>query len=191
MAYPGEYRREEFYGEDGYGEGGNYGARGRYPTEGGYSGEGYGGSALPYGEQYEYQKPGHHGHHHRPEYVPEVEYVQPEVSDLGMGLGGTTYVQGGYGGGGYGGGYGRNQPGYGAPAAYGSGGLDSYEHAKVERLEEELAHERRKTHEAEAAAAAASAYALHERHERRESDDEEERFEPGEEHRRKHHFFGL
>lgn len=63
--------------------------------------------------------------------------------------------------------------------------------AKVERLEEELAHERRRAHEAEAAAAAAGVYALHERHERKESEEELERFEPGSENRHKHHFFGL
>lgn len=184
MAYPGEYRREEYYGEDGYGEGGNY-VRG-YQTEAGYGGESYGGNALPlFGEQYEQHKHGHH-HHHRPEYVPEVEYVQPGVSDLGMGLRDSNYVQGGYDAG-----YGRNQPGYAVQGAYGPGGYDSYEHAKVERLEEELAHERRRAHEAEAAAAASTAYALHERHERKESEEELERFEPGAEHRHKHHFFNL
>jgi hypothetical protein len=180
MAYPGEYRREQYYGEDGYAEGGNYSARG-YQTEAGYGGEGYGGNALPlFGEQYEHHK---HGHHHRPEYVPEVEYVQPGVSDLGMGLRDSNYVQEGYGAG-----YGRNEPGYAVPAAYGPGG---YEHGKVEQLEEELAHERRRAHEAEAAAAAATAYAVHERHERKESEEELERFEPMAEHKHKYHFFNL
>lgn len=64
-----------------------------------------------------------------------VEYVQPGVSDLGMGLRDSNYVQEGYGaaygapygapyGGGYDAGYGRNQPGYGVPASYGSGGYE-------------------------------------------------------------------
>jgi len=50
MAYPNEYRREQYYGEDGYVEGGEYNARG-YQSEAGYgapyAGEGYG--ARPYG----------------------------------------------------------------------------------------------------------------------------------------------
>lgn len=63
--------------------------------------------------------------------------------------------------------------------------------AQTERLEEELRKERRRAHEAEAAAAAATAYALHERHERKEEEEEVERYEPGSEHKHKHHFFSL
>jgi len=190
MAYPGEYRREQYLGEDGYVEGGEYNGRG-YATEAGYGApygsEGYG--VRPYGgEQYEHHK---HGHHHQ----PEVVYVQPTgESDLGTGLSGGLRGEGyggGYSGGyneGYGAGYGRNQPGYAAPAAYGAGG---YGNGQVERLEEELRVERRRAHEAEAAAAAATAYAVHERHERKEEEEELERFEPLGEQKHKHHFFGL
>jgi len=74
--------------------------------------------------RYEHHK---HGHHHREEYQPEVVYVQPGESDLGMGLSGGLRREG-YGGGyseGYGAGYGANQPGYAAPAAYGQGGYQS------------------------------------------------------------------
>jgi hypothetical protein len=50
--------------------------------------------------------------------VPEVEYIQPGVSDLGMGLRDSSYVQGGYGAG-----YGA---GYGGQGAYGQGSYESY-----------------------------------------------------------------
>lgn len=46
MAYPGEYRQEQYYGQEGYVEGGDYSARRTYQTEAGYAapyaGEGYG-----------------------------------------------------------------------------------------------------------------------------------------------------
>lgn len=51
--------------------------------------------------------------------------MQPGESDLGMGLRGEGYREG-YGAvEGYGAGYGRNQPGYAAPAAYGPGGYEN------------------------------------------------------------------
>lgn len=190
MAYPGEYRREQILGEDGYPDvRSEYDTRSGYLTEAGYgvpyAAQGYEG--RPYAEGYEHHR---QGHHLRPGYEPEGVYVQPtEESDLGMGLTGgvrrvpvgePTYVETGYGvaQAGYG-------VGYGAPTAYGGGG---YENERVEVLEEELRKERRRAHEAEAAAAAATAYALHERHERRE--DEEERYEGyRHEHKHKHQFF--
>lgn len=59
-----------------------------------------------------------------------------------------------------------------------------------EKLREELEHERRRKHQAEAVAAAAVGYGLYERHEKHEAEEELEKYEPEKEEKKHHGLFG-
>lgn len=118
---------------------------------------------------------------------PPIEYVEPEPSDLGMGLRDSHLVSRHHGTD-YGAGYGPSDlAGYGGAPGY---GRTEYDDAEVRRLRRELEHERHRKHEFEVATAAALGYGLHERHEKSEAEEELERYGRGnEKHHHRHHLF--
>ncbi|KAG0588547.1 hypothetical protein KC19_2G250900 [Ceratodon purpureus] len=115
---------------------------------------------------------------------PPVEYVEPEPSDLGMGLRDSNLVSRHHStdyGAGYGG---PDVAGYGGAPGY---GRSEYNDDEERRLRKELEHEKHRKHEFELATAAALGYGLHERHEKSDAEEELEKYERGKE--KKHHHF--
>lgn len=116
---------------------------------------------------------------------PPVEYVEPEPSDLGMGLRESHLVDRHHRTD-YGAGCGRSDlAGYGGAPGY---GRTEYDDAEMRRVRKELEHERHRKHEFELATAAALGYGLHERHEKNDAEEELERRDRGKD-KKHHHFF--
>lgn len=207
MAYYGSGDRMGGYpggpdlGEDGPAFGGGYGPQGYFDNgyERGrpYGGEYVGGAPQYYGAErpggYGYGRDGYGSSSYGQGYPqqqfiapPPVEYIEPETSDLGMGLRDSNLVSRHHSTD-YGAGYGPPDfAGYGGASGY---GRSAYDDGEERRLRQELEHERRRKHEFELATAAAVGYGLYERHEKNEAEEELERFGRGRERKHHHHFF--